>query len=313
MTPKISVLIPVYNGEAWLKPCVESVLNQTLPDFELLLGDDSSTDSSRQIIDGFGKDPRVLCFLFDRNVGLFGNLNRLLAKARSPIIRFLCQDDLLEPTCLADEVAYFEHNPDVVMSVCRAHAIDGQDRIIGDWGPDELENVMRPQQSLELLAYHGCFPGNLSAVAARRASIEKSGPFNEAFRVAGDYEMWVRLCQVGNVADLRKKLIRVRDHLARLSRSNYAGVQFVEENRRITRQILYLLPEGTRRKVISYTYWRQNVLDTHHFIRCLTAGRFAECSSLFKIIGARDFAAGMLAWLITANNHLYRPRPVFTP
>ena len=272
-----------------------------------------STNSSRQIIGSFDKDSTDRSFLFDKNVGLFGNLNRLLSKAQSPIIRFLCQDDVLELNCLAHEVAYFERNPEVVMSVCRAHTIDSQDRIIGDWGPDEHAHIMRPQQSLELLAYHGCFPGNLSTVAARRAAIEQSGPFNESFRMAGDYEMWVRLCQTGNVADLRKKLIRVRDHLGRLSRSNSAGVQFVEENRRVTRQIICLLPEETRRKVLSYTYWRQNVLDTHHFIRCLIAGRFAECGSLFKIIGAHNFTAGMLAWLITANNHLYRPRPVFTP
>jgi hypothetical protein len=219
----------------------------------------------------------------------------------------------MEASCLAHEVEYFESNPDVIMSVCRAHVIDDQNRVIGDWGPDEHPNVMKPQQCLQMLLYYGCFPGNLSTVAARRHCIEQSGRFDENFRMAGDYEMWVRLCKFGNVADLRTKLVRVRDHPGRLSKSVYAGVQFVEENRRITEKILHLLPEGTRRRAVSYTYWRQNVLDAHHFVRYLIAGRFSDCLSLMRIIGFRDLAMGILLWVLTLNNHLYRPRPVFYP
>jgi glycosyltransferase involved in cell wall biosynthesis len=311
VTPRISVILPVYNGQAWLEPCIRSVLSQTLSDFELLVGDDLSTDRSCEIVRGFNRDLRVHTFLFEQNAGLFCNLNKLLVKAQAPIVRFLCQDDILEASCLAHEVEYFESNPDVIMSVCRAHVIDDQNRVIGDWGPDEHPNVMKPQQCLQMLLYYGCFPGNLSTVAARRHCIEQSGGFDESFRVAGDYEMWVRLCQLGNVADLRKKLVRVRDHPGRLSKSAYAGVQFVDENRRITENILRLLPEGTRRRAVSYRYWRQNVLDAHHFVRNLIAGRFSDCLGLMKIIGFRDLAIGILLWLLTVNNHLYRPRPVF--
>ena len=126
MTPRISVILPVYNGEAWLEPCIRSVLSQTLSDFELLVGDDLSTDCSCEIIRGFNRDLRVRTFLFEQNAGLFCNLNKLLVKAQAPIVRFLCQDDILEASCLAHEVEYFESNPDVIMSVCRAHVIDNR-------------------------------------------------------------------------------------------------------------------------------------------------------------------------------------------
>jgi len=311
VTARISIILPVYNGESWLGPCIRSVLDQTLLDFELLVGDDLSTDRSCEIIGDFNKDLRVRTFLFEQNAGLFCNLNKLLVKAQAPIVRFLCQDDILEANCLAQEVEYFESNPDVIMSVCRAHVIDDRDRAIGDWGPDEHPNVMKPQQCLQMLLYYGCFPGNLSTVAARRHCIEQSGYFDESFKVAGDYEMWVRLCKLGNVADLRKKLVRVRDHPERLSKSAYAGVRFVEENRRIAKSILDVLPEGIRRRAVSYRCWRQNVLDAHHFVRNLVAGRFSDCLDLLKIIGFRDLTMGILLWLLTVNNHLYRPRPIF--
>jgi glycosyltransferase involved in cell wall biosynthesis len=309
MCPKISVILPVYNGQAWVGSCIRSALSQTLRDFELVVGDDGSTDGSRSIIAGFDYDSRLRLFPFDRNVGLFGNLNRLLENARAPIVRFLCQDDLLEPQCLAEDVAYFESQPDVVMSMCSVRVIDAEDRVLDEW--DTISAVISPSLCLQHLFFYGCVAGNLSTVSAQRAAIERAGLFDDSFQLAGDYEMWVRLGQLGNVAYRREKLIRIREHTGRLSKSAHSGVQFVDENRRIRSHILTLLPEQIQKDAVGYAYWRQNVLDTHHFLRCLTAGRFGDCSSLLRIMGFRDLAAGFALWFLTMNNHLYRPTPVF--
>jgi glycosyltransferase involved in cell wall biosynthesis len=309
MSPKISVILPVYNGGVWLKPCITSVLEQWGTDFELLVGDDFSSDNSKCTILGYKHDTRVRAFFFDRNAGLFGNLNRLLDKVRAPLVRFLCQDDILEPNCLADEVAYFEGHPDVVMSICSVRIIDIDDNVIKEWGAGP--NIFKPETCLQLLFYHGCIAGNLSTVSARLAAINRVGQFDASFRMSGDYEMWVRLCQVGNVADRYERLVRLREHGGRLSHAMAGGVQFIEENRRIRTQILRLLPVVIRRHAMRYAYWRQNVLDAHHFIRCLGGGRFGGCLALIKVMGFSDLAAGLFLWLLTMNNRLYRPKPVF--
>jgi glycosyltransferase involved in cell wall biosynthesis len=309
MAPKVSVVLPVYNGEAWLDACIRSVLKQSETGFELLIGDDRSFDKSREIIGSFESDSRVRTFFFERNAGLFGNLNRLLDNARSPLVRFLCQDDILEPNCLADDVAYFENRPDVVMSICSVSIIDINNKVVNKWDASPI--VVTKDVCLQLLLYHGCIAGNLSTVTARLAAINRVGQFDRSFRLAGDYEMWVRLCQVGHVAGRHERLVNLREHEARLSKAPGGGPLFIDENRRIRAKILQLLPDVIQHRATRYTYWRQNVLDAHHFVRCLIAGRAAECSALIKIIGFRDLAAGLLLWAITVNNHLYRPRPIF--
>lgn len=306
---KISVLLPVYNGERYLREAVESVLAQTEPGFELLVGDDQSKDLSHKILAEFS-DSRMKVFLFDQNAGLFGNLNRLLRQARGALIHFLCQDDILVPSCLTHDIAFFEAHPDVVMSICQATVIDEQGSVLGQWKTGGDPILYDPIAAHQLLLYYGCVAGNLSTVCVRRACIDSEGGFDESFRLAGDYDMWVRLCSRGSLADVQKPLVRMREHGDRLSSSRGAGATFVRETRLIRRNLLPLLPERRRSYARRYVYLRQNVLDTHHFMTCLRFGNLREAWELFDIMGA-DLLAGLPLWLLTVNNHLYRPKPVF--
>jgi glycosyltransferase involved in cell wall biosynthesis len=307
--PRISLILPVYNGEAWLRQCVESVLDQTFTDFELLVGDDASEDRSREIVSGFS-DPRVRVHQSDANTGLFGNLNRLLREVKAPLVRFLCQDDVLEPFAVAEEVAYLEGHPGVVLSICQAREIDEHGNAIREWpqysdGPISYSSTI----GLQLLLYHGCIAGNLSTMCVRRALVQLVGGFDEAYRLAGDYDLLVRLCQRGPIVDLQKALVKVRRHDGRLSLSKPARTRFVEETRRIRAQLIPMLLQGVRPYAVWYTYWRQNVLDTHCFVRCLVERRFRDCADIARSMGARDLSAGIAAWTVTLNNHLYRPKP----
>ena len=118
-------------------------------------------------------DSRLHTFEFDQNVGLFGNLNRLLAKSNAPIVRFLCQDDMLEPNCLAQEVAYFESHPEVVMSICSYQFINDESHVIAEH--KNTPYIVDPELCLQMLFYHGCIAGNLSTVSARRHSLVQAG------------------------------------------------------------------------------------------------------------------------------------------
>ena len=305
---KVSVVLPVFNGERFLAGCIHSVLDQGFEEFELLVSDDGSTDDSRRVIQGFS-DARVRCFSQRQNLGLFSNLNFLIRETRYPLVRFLGQDDILEAECLAQEVAFFDQNPSVGMAYSKSVEINAEGVEKGRTQLRDLPAVIEPGSSLQLLYYYGCMPGNISTVCVRRECFEEAGLFDETFRAAGDYEMWVRICQRRDLGIVHRHLVRLRSHQGQLSRSAGLGAPFISEGRRIRQTLLPLLPAEIRSSAIRFTMLRQNVYDTHLVVRRAIAGRLRDALDMASVLGARDLSLGLLFWLLTVNNHLYRPKP----
>ncbi|HEY4088939.1 MAG TPA: hypothetical protein VGM43_23580, partial [Bryobacteraceae bacterium] len=110
-----------------------------------------------------------------------------------------------------------------------------------------------------------------------------------------------------------RRLIRQREHDGRLSVAPSSGVRFVEENQRVVDKLLPLLPAVIRAHASRYFWWRQNVFDTNYFFHCLRKGRVAECGRLARVMGGRRLIPGIAAWLVTVNNRVYRPTPIFVP
>lgn len=305
---KVSVVLPVFNGERFLSECIRSVLDQGFEEFELLVSDDGSTDGSKRVIQGFS-DSRLRCYPQQQNLGLFGNLNFLIRAARYPLVRILGQDDVLEAQCLAHEVAFFDQNPSVGMAYSKYIEIDEEGVEISRTRLQDLPPVIEPRLSLQLLYYFGCMPGNISTVCVRRECFEEAGLFDETFHAAGDYEMWVRICQHRDLGIVHRHLVRLRSHRGQLSRSAGLGAPFISEGRKIRQVLLSLLPPEIRSTAIRFSMLRQNVYDTHLVVRSLIAGRFQDASDMASVLGARDLGLGLLFWLLTINNHLYRPQP----
>jgi glycosyltransferase involved in cell wall biosynthesis len=311
--PAVSVVVPVCNGAKWLARCLGSVMAQSLDDFELLIGDDASEDDSLAVADQF-RDPRVRVFRRDRRLGLFPNLNLLLTHARGPLVHFLCQDDRLYPDCLRYEAECFSRNPSAVMSVCQARDVDERGKEIGTWPVSSAEPILMPTDfALQMFLYHGCIAGNLSTVCIRRSVLQDSGYFDESYQFAGDYEMWTRICKFGIVLDLQKVLVELTVHSERLSLSGPAGLGMIIENWKTISGVLEMMGDEARAKALHYLAWRNRVLDAHYFVRCLLAARLGACKALVSMRGFGDLLGDLGRWLITGNNHLYRPKPPFAP
>jgi glycosyltransferase involved in cell wall biosynthesis len=310
MTARISVVLPVFNGERYLRECIHSVLNQKLHDFEFVIGDDCSGDTTAQIIKDF-TDKRIKYFHRETNLGLFKNLNMLLRSAQSPIVRILCQDDLLEPNCLAEEVEFFARHPSAGMTFCKTYRIDQCGNNIGECVLGDLPEEVGPELAKQCFFYHGCMPGNLATVCVRKECFDKYGLFDENYRVASDYEMWTRICEKENLGVIHKHLVKLRSHPEQLSKERSSGVDFICETRKIRSKLLPLLPEKIRSDAEKYTMLRQNVLDMHHCMRSLGRGDFKDFFKIASIMGPADFTLGAIFWLLTLNNHIYRPKAVF--
>ena len=131
LQPLVSVCIPCYNGELFIAATLQSILNQSLTDFEVVLCDDQSSDQTVSIISRFG-DPRVRLFRNETNLGLGRNWNRTLSLVRGKYVKLLCEDDLLHRECLSRQVEALEDpaNANACLAVCSREIIDPQDRVV---------------------------------------------------------------------------------------------------------------------------------------------------------------------------------------
>lgn len=209
--PKVSVCIPVYNGAAYLRQTIDSVLAQSLADFELVICDDHSGDGSAGIAAACA-DARIRLLCNAHTLGFGGNWNRCLAEARGHYIKLLPQDDLLHPDCLARQAAVLDGDTSGGLAlVFSARTIIGpQGRpllTLRYRGPARL----RGAEAARRTARAGTNPiGEPGAVLFRGSAARAAGPFEGLRPFVIDIDYWLRLLQHGDAAYLAEPLASFR-------------------------------------------------------------------------------------------------------
>lgn len=215
--PRISVLMPVYNGMPYIPEAVESVLAQDEQDWELVISDNGSTDGTRDYLRSL-QDPRIRIHLRQANLGIFGNLNFLLAQAQASIAKILCADDRLLPGALARIATFMEERPWCAVSRCWAEG-DSRRFQRGQRGEliGALPSRIHPEAALLAFATFGNIVGNLSKAACRPRLVLEQGGFDQRFPYAGDYEGWLRVSERYGLALQDVELVFERQHPAQSS------------------------------------------------------------------------------------------------
>ena len=225
-TTDISVLMPVYNAERFLAQAIDSVLNQTFANFELVIVNDGSTDSSKDIIFSY-KDSRIKYVENDKNIGVVNTLNKGVEHCIGRYIIRMDADDICALTRFEKQLRFMEKHPDV--GVC------------GSW--------------ITLIDENGCVTGNnLSQVKSEFIKIHLlfSVPFNhpsviiksellrqnryEHVMAAEDYDLWGRLEDKAKFANIPKPLLWYRWHQTNVSKEK-AEIQQASKNRVIHQQL----------------------------------------------------------------------------
>jgi glycosyltransferase involved in cell wall biosynthesis len=138
--PRVTVGLPVYNGQKYLEQAIDSILAQTYGDFELLISDNGSTDRTEAICRAYAaRDPRVRYLRYEQNRGAAWNFNNCVHMAESEYFKWQCYDDLLEPTMLEACVPVLDAEPEVVLAYPRTRIVDDVGETIGLWG-DNFEH-----------------------------------------------------------------------------------------------------------------------------------------------------------------------------
>lgn len=206
--PTVSVLLPVYNDEPFLRAALDSVLTQTWTDFELIAVDDGSTDGSSEILaEAARRDPRVRV-QHRPNGGIISALNDAIGVARGRYLARMDGDDLSEPTRFARQVEFLDAHPEVV-------AVGATYRLLGTMTGDVVMPRSASQCRDRLLI---ATPVAHGAAMIRRDSLQDNNiRYRPEFRHAEDFRLFSELAAVGELANLPDVLYRVRVHPAQIS------------------------------------------------------------------------------------------------
>ncbi|WP_375510572.1 glycosyltransferase, partial [uncultured Nostoc sp.] len=210
--PRVTVIIPSYNHEKFVGEAIQSVLNQTYQDFELVITDDGSTDKTVEIIKSF-TDTRIRLFCFERNQGACVAANKCISEAKGEFIAMLSSDDIFAPEKLEKQVNFLDKNPEI-------GAVFGFAEIIDEYGNDfQDENhfykhiFIQPNRTrFEWLNYFFfrlnclCHP----SVLIRKKCYDHIGSYDERFAQLPDLDFWIRLCLKYEIYIIPENLIKFR-------------------------------------------------------------------------------------------------------
>lgn len=262
--PTISVVIPSYNHEKYVKETIESVLNQTFQDFEIIITDDGSKDNTVNEIKKYS-DPRIKLFVFEENQGACKTLNNCINHSKGKYIAVLSSDDVWELDKLEKQLKFLKNHPEI-------DAVFTKAKIINEFGSSYtdkkhpyytiFEQTNRSKYEwIRFFFFNGnclCHPSLL----IKKSVYDEVGLYNENLANLPDFDMWTRVCLKLNIYILDEKLVkfRVRDNDANISslkptthiRSRFEAKQILDNYLSIndTSNLLKIFPDAKKYGVI---------------------------------------------------------------
>jgi len=201
----------VYNGEQYLQDAIDSILSQTFTDFEFLIIDDASTDSTREILQLYN-DSRIKIVWNIENIGLTRSLNKGLSESRGIYIARMDADDTSFPQRLKQQVDYLDSHPDISIVGTGAEKINENSEII------ELQFPIAEPEFIDFLDSNQVIHGS---ILARKNVFEANGRYPVQFRLCQDYALFLKIAKNHKIRNLQEILYRSRTHNQSITISNF--------------------------------------------------------------------------------------------
>lgn len=254
MSSLVSVCLPTFNGAKYLNETLQSIKSQTYQNMEVIISDDASKDATLEIVEAFKNEVDFLVHIIHHTPsGIGANWNNCIKNATGKFIKFLFQDDVMQPTCLEEMVQVLEQNPELALVASkRAFIIEKEmktadiEKWIQVYG-DLQEHMDLPKQEISTLnkstfsshTFYGS-PlnkiGEPSVVMFRKSVVDQVGYFREDLKQILDYEYWYRILKKHPIAIINKPLVKFRLHAQQATHVNRN--QAISDYR-IYEQILY--------------------------------------------------------------------------
>ncbi|MDY6903909.1 MAG: glycosyltransferase [Thermodesulfobacteriota bacterium] len=215
LPPLVSVIIPCYNRERYIQKTVDSVLQQTYPNIEVIAVDDGCTDNTREILDRLREKVTVLEHPGRINKGQSAAINLGLRMAAGDYIAILDSDDLFLPDKIEKQVNYLEKRPEIGIVYTNGYGIDENDNRLYSFYDDNHSEPSNPEKVLM-----NCYFSLPSNALTRNVAFQTAGYFDESLRSAQDHDMAIRLCEVTQIGYLNECLFCYRRHQNSISSKN---------------------------------------------------------------------------------------------
>lgn len=212
--PKVTVLMPVYNGETYIGEAIDSILGQSFTDFELLIVNDGSTDSSREIVMSY-PDPRVRVVDNGRNYGQGITRNRGVDLARGEYIALMDCDDVSLVYRLEKQVSFMDTHPEV--GVCGSFMI-----MRWSGGGVSLQCYAAAHDEIKCKMFLNSEIANPTSMIRRSVLLKNALHYREDYVVAQDYDLWARMLNITRFANLQLPLVIYRAHESSMSAMHFA-------------------------------------------------------------------------------------------
>src|SRR5438034_1967741 len=280
-TPRVSVLLPVWNGEAFLEQAMESILRQTFSSFELIVIDDGSTDRTAAIAEKVASGDSRVRVLRRPHEGLSAALNAGIAAVRGEYVARMDADDISAPDRLRKQVAYLDAHPACVAVGAWIDVVDEAGRQIG------LKTFVTTHDEISAALLCGVSPMAHPTIVARCEALRAAGGYDARRYPSEDLDLWFRLGESGELANLGEALLQHRRHKAALG---------VREREKMKAMALAICNEARTRRGLRP--WRgtpvlagRNAEAQYHF----------ECARTALIAGPRLTAVRHAAATIAAE------------
>lgn len=300
--PKVSVVMSVFNGETYLRAAIDSILNQTLRDFEFVIVDDGSTDSSVEIVKSYN-DPRIR-LRPQKNQGLAAALNNGVAVAQAEYIARMDQDDISHLGRLETEYRYLLENPDVGLVGTWICIIDDKGGVFA-----ETKEPTTPREIRRRILTYNCF--NHGSVMFLKSVFERAGGYGVEYPESTpveDYGLWLRMLQICDGANIPQFLYFWRKHstsISSIQKVDQRTQRILVSQKYIRLMIQNLENNRSRRKDLAQcylglatTYYQQRAMGEcrRHLLRAISLDPLVSFDAYryfaFSLIGKE-----LRAWL----------------
>jgi glycosyltransferase involved in cell wall biosynthesis len=207
-TPLVSVLMPAYNSELYIAEAIQSILNQTYQNIELIIFDDGSSDKTRQVIEGFS-DPRIIKILSDQNCGVVRARNEMIDRASGQYIALMDADDIADPSRLEKQINILEGGQ---------YDLCGSAQWVLDEGTGQIKKSKDKFSDADLRALLSVYCGLCNSAMTGKAEIFKRFKYDTSILTSEDYYLWVQMAAAGfRFLNLPERLITYRRYPAQTS------------------------------------------------------------------------------------------------
>jgi len=304
--PLVSIILPVYNRQEFIAQAIDSVLNQTYNNWELLIADDASGVETQSFLRQYEGIPQVKLCVNTVNHGLFGNINKTIKTAKGQYILILCSDDFLKPLCLETLVALQSQYQEARLIISSFDAVNEN----GETMPSAIDfyydqfardtSLWFPKQLVPILLQYASINGNITGMWFSKKVFEEIGGFRDNWTHAADWEWIYRVSRTYPVLISRTNIAIIRNHDKQLSVDNRVNLRGTIE---VSEVVKMLLTDEYLSAIPQRKLWARHIMQYHLWLACkfLLKGYWGKFQIIIKAVnnstGFWETLWQMIKWL----------------